>query len=60
MKMSKYNPFNYYSPLFPFRWYISITLFVVLLMAWHDFAGGRIFDRSGQQQWSSSGSGYHK
>lgn len=54
------NFFNHRSPLYNFRWFIVISICVAIFMAWHDLTGGRMFSAGGQQQWSSSGPGYHK
>lgn len=56
----KFNPFNPQSPLFAFRWFIIVTLALVALMTYHDLTGSRMFAASSQQQWNSSGPGYHK
>lgn len=56
----KLNFFNSKSPLFDFRWFIVLTVLITAFMAWHDLTGGRMFAISNQQQWSSSGPGYHK
>lgn len=56
----KLNIFNHLSPMYPYRWFIVVTLSVMLFMLYHDLTGGRIFSPSGQQQWNSSGPGYHK
>ncbi len=56
----KLNFFNQGSPSYRYRWFIVIVLAITTFMAWHDLAGGRMFAFSGQQQWSSSGPGYHK
>lgn len=56
----KINFFRSNSPLYGFRWFIIIAILVTCFMAWHDLAGGRMFYVSNQQQWSSSGPGYHK
>lgn len=57
--MNKFNFFNVQSGYYPFRWFFIITLFIALFLAWHNLNGGRMFAR-GNQQWSSSGPGYHK
>jgi hypothetical protein len=56
----KINFFNEQSALYDFRWFIIITIAISAFMAWHDIQGGRIFASSAQQQWASSGPGYHK
>lgn len=56
----KLNFFDNESPYFPFRWFIVIALSLTVFMTWHDLTGGRMFVFSSQQQWSSSGPGYHK
>lgn len=56
----KLNLFDARSPLYDFRWFIIICLAISAFMAYHDISGGRMFAASGQQQWSSSGPGYHK
>jgi len=58
--MMKLNFFNKRSPLFDFRWFILISISLAIFMAWHDITGGRMFAAPKQQQWSSSGPGYHK
>jgi hypothetical protein len=58
--MKRINFFNYQSALFPFRWFIVITFTIIVFLAWHNLNGGRVFTSGGQQQWSSSGPGYHK
>ncbi|MES2892021.1 MAG: hypothetical protein V4725_08420 [Bacteroidota bacterium] len=54
------NFFNSRSPFFDFRWFITITILVTVFMVWHDLTGGRMFTTTNQQQWSSTGPGYHK
>lgn len=56
----KFNFFNQQSPLYDLRWFIVITIFITGFMVWHDLTGGRMFYLSNQQQWNSSGPGYHK
>jgi hypothetical protein len=57
MKMASSRPKLSFHDL---RWFIVISLVVIAFMAWHDITGGRMFATSNQQQWSSSGPGYHK
>jgi hypothetical protein len=54
------NFFNSRSPLFDFRWFIVVIVSVALFMLYHDASGGRMFTTNRQQQWNSSGPGYHK
>jgi hypothetical protein len=58
--MQRYNPFNQISFLFPFRWYIIITLVVGSWMAFTDLTGRKMFNFSNQQQWAATGPGNHK
>jgi len=46
--------------LYDFRWYFLLLLLAAALMFWYDITGDRLFESNGQQQWSSSGAGYHK
>ncbi|MBL7726979.1 MAG: hypothetical protein JNM68_04800 [Dinghuibacter sp.] len=56
----KLNIFNSLSPLFPYRWFITLALALTLFMLYHDVAGKRMFTGKGDQEWNSSGPGHHK
>lgn len=57
----KINFFSPASALFPFRWFIVITLMVSLFVVIADQLGWRLLSSSGQQQqWNARGPGYHK
>jgi hypothetical protein len=43
-----------------FKWLIAVTAMAALFMLYYDLSGKRMFTSSSQQQWSSSGPGYHK
>ncbi len=51
---------NKNSFLYIYRWSIAFVIALTAFMFYHDFTGGRMFTFSGQQQWNSSGPGYHK
>jgi hypothetical protein len=55
----KVNFFNSGSPLFPFRWFILVTLLTVGTLTYANLTGWRIFS-GGQEQWKASGPGGHK
>lgn len=55
----KLNFFRRDSPLFPFRWYVLLTLSLVGILGYANLSGWRLF-AGGQQQWNASGPGYHK
>lgn len=57
--MNKYNFFSRESTLFPFRWFIVMTIAIAGLMAYADLTGWRLISR-GQEQWNAKGPGYHK
>ncbi|HLP37076.1 MAG TPA: hypothetical protein VK159_09580 [Lacibacter sp.] len=46
--------------LHEFRWLLAILIVAATLMLYHDLTGRRMFTSSAQQQWNSSGPGYHK
>lgn len=54
------NIFNIKSKLYAYRWFIVCTTLVLVFMLYHTLYGGRMFTSGRQQQWSSSGPGYHK
>lgn len=56
----KLNIFNSQSPLYPYRWFITVALTLTVFMLYHDISGGRMFTGSGAQEWNSSGPGHHK
>jgi hypothetical protein len=56
----KSNPFNTESPIYPFRWFILVFLILAGWMSYNDWKGERTFGSTNQQNWSSSGPGYHK
>ena len=59
--MMNFNMFNDESPLYQFRWFILSFVAAASMMIYHDTTGRSMFNwGSGQQQWSSSGPGYHK
>ncbi len=58
--MNKINIFNMNSPLYSLRWFIVSTALVISFLAWHNLNGGRMFTSKSQDEWSSSGPGYHK
>ena len=45
--------------MFPFRWYILMSLIVVGTLVYANLSGWRIF-ADGQEQWNANGPGYHK
>jgi hypothetical protein len=58
--MNKINFFNPLSPFYMYRWVIISTTIVLVVLAYHNLEGGRLFTSSAGNQWSSSGPGYHK
>jgi len=58
--MKQLNFFKAQSPLYPLRWFILTTAFVIFFLAWHNLNGGRMFTSKSQDEWNSSGPGYHK
>jgi hypothetical protein len=54
------NKFKIPSFLKEFKWLIVVTVVAAAFMLYHDLSGKRMFATSSQQQWSSSGPGYHK
>ncbi len=58
--MNKFNPFHHQSTLYPFRWFIALALASGTLMGYHDLKGKGLFQFTNQQQWVSSGPGFHK
>lgn len=56
----KINFFKPESPLFLYRWFIVGAIVITAIMVYHDLSGGRLFTFRQQQQWNSSGPGYHK
>ena len=51
---------NKESVFYPLRWYVLFVLAVGALMAYYDYYGKQIFATSTEQQWKSSGPGFHK
>ncbi|MEI6945899.1 hypothetical protein V9K67_01780 [Paraflavisolibacter sp. H34] len=56
----KINFFDRGSPLYPFRWFILISLAIIGTVAYADNTGWRILSFGSQQQWNASGQGFHK
>lgn len=52
--------FNKNSFLYQVRWFVAIFIIAAGLMLWYDLTGRRMLSFNNQQQWSSSGPGYHK
>lgn len=46
--------------VYEFRWFLVLAFILLSVMMYHDFTGRRMFTTSSQQQWNSSGPGYHK
>jgi hypothetical protein len=52
--------FEKYKWIYEFRWFLLLVLVLLSVMMYHDLTGRRMFTTSSQQQWNSSGPGYHK
>lgn len=46
--------------VYEFRWFFAFLFILLTIMLYHDLTGRRMFTTSSQQQWNSSGPGYHK
>ena len=58
--MMNLNFFKQGHPLFRLRWLLLMSGLSMSTLTYYNLTGERLFDFSNQEQWKSSGSGYHK